>query len=66
MGRDDPPRGELWFRLAFSLVGLVLMVLALAVHGIPAGPAIVEVVGLAGMFFGVSALRSARRLWRRR
>jgi hypothetical protein len=66
MGHRDPPRGELWFRLAFSLVGLFLMAVALGGHGIPEGPAIVEVVGLAGLFFGGSALWSARRLWRRR
>jgi len=65
---DDfaPTRGELWFRLVFSLFGLGLLLFALWYRGIPKGPAIVEVVGIAGLFFGGSALWTARKLLRGR
>ena len=61
-----PPRGELWVRLAVSLAGLAMMLAALVVRGVPEGPALVEVVGIAGLFFGGSAVWCARRLWRGR
>lgn len=64
MSRFGPSRGEWWFRLGFSLIGLVLLGVALAVHGLPRGPALVEVVGVAGLFFGGTALWSAWRLWK--
>lgn len=60
-----PTRGELWFRLGFSLCGLVLLAVAVAVRGFPAGPAMVEVGGIAGLFLGGTAIWSARRLIRR-
>jgi hypothetical protein len=61
-----PTRGELKFRLAVSLAGFALMVFALVYRGIPDGPALVEVVGIAGLFFGGSAVWSAVRLWKTR
>ena len=61
-----PTRAELWFRLIFSLAGLGLMTVALVVRGVPNGPALVEVVGLAGVFFGGTAIWSGLRLWRAR
>jgi hypothetical protein len=61
-----PDRGELWFRLIFSLAGLCLMVAAIAIRGIPNGPALVEVIGIAGAFFGGTAIWSALKLWRNR
>jgi xanthosine utilization system XapX-like protein len=61
-----PTRGELRFRLVVSLAGLALLIFALFYRGIPEGPAIVEVVGLAGVFFGGSAIWSAVRLWKTR
>jgi len=61
-----PTRGELWFRLAVSLAGFALMLGAVFYRGLPQGPAIVEVVGVAGLFFGGSAVWSAVRLWRGR
>ena len=60
-----PSRGELKFRLVASIGGLVLMLVALFYRGIPTGPAFVEVVGMAGLFFGGTAIWTARQLWRR-
>ena len=60
--RFGPTRGELWFRLGFSLAGLVLLAVAVAVRGFPAGPAMVEVGGIAGVFLGGTAVWAARRL----
>lgn len=60
--RFGPTRGELKFRLAVSLAGLVLMLFALFYRGLPAGPAFVEVVGMAGLFFGGTAIWSVRQL----
>ncbi len=63
--RYGPTRGELWFWLWVSLGGLALMGVALTVRGIPTGPALAEVVGLAGVVFGYLGLRSVKRLIRR-
>lgn len=60
-----PTRGELKFRLIASLGGLALMLFALFYRGIPTGPAFVEVVGIAGLFFGGTAIWSARKLMKR-
>ncbi|MBV2359739.1 hypothetical protein KUH32_08130 [Thalassococcus sp. CAU 1522] len=57
-----PDRSELIFRLVFSLCGLVLLGVALAVRGIPQGPALFEVVGVAGLFFGGTAIWTIRKL----
>lgn len=59
-----PSRGELLFRLAFSLAGLVFLGAALAIHGVPTGPAFVELGLIAGGFLGGSAALSAWRLIR--
>lgn len=60
-----PPRGELRFRLIFSLFGLGLVALALILRGSAlSAPALVEVLGVAGVFFGGSAAWSAWRLWK--
>jgi hypothetical protein len=58
-----PSRGEHKLRLAVSLAGLALMAAALSTHGIANAAAMVEVVGIAGLFFGGSAAFSAWRLW---
>lgn len=63
--RYGPSRGELWFWLCVSVGGLALMAVALLVRGMPSGPALVEVVGLAGLVFGYLGLRSVKRLIRR-
>ena len=60
-----PTRGELRFRLVFSLAGLALMLFALFYRGVPTGPAFVEVVGLAGLFFGGTAIWTIRKLMKR-
>lgn len=61
-----PGRRELWFRLIFSLFGLALLAVAVAVRGIANAPALVEVIGIAGLFFGGTAVWTATRLWRQR
>ncbi|NUB44884.1 hypothetical protein GEU84_010850 [Fertoebacter nigrum] len=66
MSKFDPPRRELWLRLAISVAGLALLVTALALRGIPEGPAFVEVVGVAGAFFGGSAIWCGWKLWKTR
>jgi xanthosine utilization system XapX-like protein len=60
-----PTRGELKFRAAVSVFGLGLMVFALWYRGIPSGPALVEVAGLAGLMFGGSLLHALWKLWKR-
>jgi hypothetical protein len=65
MNKYGPTRGELQFRLAFSLAGLAFLGVAIALRGLPQGPALVEVIGVAGLFFGGTAILSARRLIRR-
>ncbi len=57
-----PTHGELIFRLVFSLAGLAFMGVALAIHGVPSGPAFLEVGLLAGGFFGGTAVWTARKL----
>lgn len=56
MGKFDPPPRELWFQLIFSLAGLALMGVALALRGLPEGPGLIEVVGFASAFFGGTAI----------
>jgi hypothetical protein len=60
--RFGPTRGELWFRLVFALAGLGLLGVAVAVRGFPAGPAMVEVGGIAGLFLGGTVIWAGRRL----
>jgi xanthosine utilization system XapX-like protein len=64
MSRDrfGPTRGELKFRLVFSIAGLGLMVFALTHRGLPSGPGIFEIVGMGGVFFGGTAIWTLRRL----
>ena len=61
-----PTKNELWFRLLFSLGGLALLIVAVMVRGISNSAALVEVVGIAGAFFGGSAIWSALKLARHR
>lgn len=65
MKKYGPSRGELVFRLVFSLGGLLLLCAAIVIRGMPEGPGLVEVVGLGGVFFGGTAILSARALLRR-
>jgi len=55
MAKYGPTRGELKFRLGFSLVGLVMMAVALTLHGVR-GIASLEMVLIAGGFFGGTAM----------
>ena len=63
--RFAPSRGELWFWLWVSAGGFALLAVALGLRGIPEGPAIAEVVGLATVVFGSLGGRSVKRLIRR-
>ena len=47
-----PTRGELWFRMAVGVGGLGFLAYALSVRGMPSGPALFEVLGIGGVFFG--------------
>ena len=52
MSKFGPSRSEIKFRMYVSLIGLALLVAALVFRGLPTGPAMIEVVGIAGVFFG--------------
>ena len=60
-----PGRGELQFRAVVSVLGLLLLGAALWLRGMPEGPGLVEVVGVAGLFFGGSLGVSVVKLVRR-
>lgn len=62
MSKYGPTRGEWIFRLVFSLAGLGLIGLLFALRGIPSGPGLVEVVGIAGAFFAGTAVLAVRAL----
>lgn len=57
-----PTRGELWFRLGVSAAGLVFLLVAVAITGIPSGPAMFELFGIAGLFLGGTIVWAGRRL----
>ena len=57
-----PTRGELWFRLVAGLAGMALLIGAVSVRGMPTGPALFEVIGVGGLFFGGTVGLSAWRL----
>jgi hypothetical protein len=63
--RFGPTRGELWVWLWISVAGLALMAFAVVYRGLPSGPALAEVVGLATLVFGYLGGRSVKRLIRR-
>lgn len=60
-----PGRGELWFRLVFSLAGLALMLVAVRMHGVR-GLAWFEIVLMSVAFFGGTAVWAGWRLWQGR
>lgn len=62
-GKYGPTRGELQFRAVFSVLGLVAIGVLVAVRGVPKGPGLVEVFGIALFFFGGTLVHS---LWRLR
>ena len=57
-----PTRGELWFRLWFSVAGLVFLGVAIGITGVPSGPAMFELFGIAGLFLGGTIVWAGRRL----
>ncbi len=59
-----PSHGESKIRLAISAVGLGLLVGVVIVQGWPEGPGLIEVFGVAGLFFGASAVMAIRGLLR--
>ncbi len=63
--RFGPTRGELWVWLAISIGGFAMVVAAVAVRGMPSGPALIEVFALPGLLFGWLGGRSVVRLIRR-
>jgi len=65
MKHFGPTRGELKFRLAFSAFGLAALGFAVAYRGFPSGPAMVEVIAIAGSFFGGSAIWTIWKLFKR-
>lgn len=65
MSKFGPTRGEWLFRLVFSIVGLGMIGALIAIRGLPKGPGLVEVVGIAGLFFGGTAVMAIRALSKR-
>ena len=59
-----PSRGDLLFRLWFSIAGLGLIGVALLYRGLPTGPAGVEAIGIALVFFGGTLIWTLRKLRR--
>lgn len=62
MSKYGPSRGELKFRLWVSVAGLCMLIGAIVFRGLPTGPAMFEVVAVAGAFFGGTFLWTLRRL----
>ncbi|TMM52932.1 hypothetical protein [Sulfitobacter sabulilitoris] len=62
MSKFGPGKPELKFRLYVSAAGLALMLAAMLYRGIPQGPALFEVIGVAGAFFGGTFLWTLRKL----
>ncbi|GFE49734.1 hypothetical protein So717_14870 [Roseobacter cerasinus] len=65
MSKYGPSRKELKLRMIVSAGGLLLLTVALALRGLPKGPAMFEVIGIAGVFFGGTFLWSLKNLLRR-
>jgi hypothetical protein len=51
-GKFGPTRSELFFRLGFSVIGLIMLLGGILYRGMPKGPAMFETIGIAGLFFG--------------
>lgn len=65
MARFGPSRAELWMRFWVSVGGLALVVVAYLYRG-PGEMVLNEVMLIASVFFGASAVLSGRALWLRR
>lgn len=60
-----PTRGDLKFRLAFSIAGLAMLIAAVAYRGWPTGPGGWEAIGIALIFFGGTSLWTLIKLIRK-
>ena len=60
-----PTRADLKFRFGFSMAGLAMLAVAIAVRGLPQSAGGWEAVGIAALFFGGTAAWSPRKLIRR-
>ncbi|QBF33659.1 hypothetical protein [Thalassococcus sp. S3] len=65
MSKFGPSKSDLIFRLVFSLCGLAMMVGAILYRGMPKGPAMFEIIGIASVFFGGTAVWTIRKLIRK-
>lgn len=64
MSKYGPSRGDLKFRLGFSVAGLALMVFAIAYRGLPTTAGGWEAIGIASLFFGGTFVWTLRKLLR--
>jgi len=62
MSKFGPSRSEIKFRLYVSCAGLALLMGAILFRGLPTGPAMFEVVVIAGGFFGGTLVWSILKL----
>jgi hypothetical protein len=60
-----PTRGELLFRFWAGVAGVFLLAGVMMKMGIPSGPALVELYGFGGLFFGGTAIWAGWKLWHR-
>lgn len=57
-----PSKSDLKFRLLFSLCGLTMLLGSVAYRGMPKGPSMYETIGVAVLFFGITAIWTALKL----
>ena len=62
VSKFGPSREEIRFRMRFSVGGLALLLGAVAYRGMPSGPAMFEVIVIAGTFFGGTLVWSISKL----
>ncbi|MBW4709307.1 hypothetical protein KX928_16060 [Roseobacter sp. YSTF-M11] len=65
MSKYGPSKSELKFRFWISIAGLLFLAFAIALRGIPKGPAMFEVIGIAGAFFGGTLLWTLKKILNR-
>ncbi|WP_299620921.1 hypothetical protein [uncultured Tateyamaria sp.] len=65
MNKYGPSRGDLKFRLTFSIVGLAMLTGAIVYRGWPTGPGGWEAIGIALIFFGGTFLWTLIKLIRK-
>ncbi len=63
--KHGPTKGDLLFRLGFSMIGLALVAAALILRGLPTGAGGWEAIGLASIFFGGTFVWTVWKLIRR-